>query len=205
MAKIPLFQYDKEESDIEIGVLHVLKTIIQERRSIKRFNGKPVALSDVSAVLEGASWAPNHGCREPWRFVVAAEAGLEAMRNTLKECTIPKWNQLSEEELKQKTAGFGLPGAFVFVIVPEDPRQKERLEDFSAASALIQNAQLLAWEQGIGTCWKTPAWIDAPKFRQALDVKPGERILAMLQFGYYDELPKAKERTPIEEKITYFG
>nr|WP_141719913.1 nitroreductase [Domibacillus iocasae] len=186
-------------------MFNLLKTIIQERRSIKKFNGKSVALSDITAVLEDAAWAPNHGNREPWRFVVAAEKGLEAIRTTIKECTVPKWNMLAPEELEQKTAGFKLPGAFVFVIVPEDLRQKERLEDFSAASALIQNAQLLAWEKGIGTCWKTPAWIDAPKFRQALGVKPGERILAMLQFGYYDELPKAKERTPIEEKITYFG
>ena len=183
----------------------MLKTIIQERRSIKKFNGKPVGASVITELLETAAWAPNHGNREPWRFVVAAEGGLETIRNTLKECTIPKWNTLSPEELEPKIAGFKLPGAFVFVIVPEDPRQKERLEDFSAASALIQNAQLLAWEKGIGTCWKTPAWIDAPKFREAIGVKPGERILAMLQFGYYDELPKAKERTPIEEKITYFG
>jgi nitroreductase len=182
-----------------------IKTIIEERRSIKKFNGRQVAQSDVTAVLEAAAWAPNHGNREPWRFIVAAESGLDAIRTLMKECTIPNWGALSTEELEKKTAGFLLPGAFVFVVVPEDVRQKERLEDFSATSALIQNAQLIAWEQGIGTCWKTPAWIDAPKFRTALGVKPGERILSMLQFGYYNELPKAKPRTPIEQKITYFG
>lgn len=188
-----------------IEVLLLIKKIIEERRSIKKFNGTPVAGSDITAILQDAAWAPNHGNREPWRFVVAVENGLDAIRSVLKECTIPNWKSLSLEELAKKTEGFQLPGAFVFVIVPEDPRQKERLEDFSAASALIQNAQLLAWEKGIGTCWKTPAWIDAPKFRQAIGIKPGERVLALLQFGYYDELPKAKARTPIEEKITYFG
>ncbi|OKL37535.1 nitroreductase family protein [Domibacillus mangrovi] len=181
-----------------------IKTIIKERRSIKKFNGRPVEQSDVTAVLADAAWAPNHGNREPWRFIVAAESGLDAIRTTMKECTIPNWEALSPEELDKKIAGFKLPGAFVFVVVPEDARQKERLEDYSATSALVQNAQLLAWEKGIGTCWKTPAWMDAPKFRTALGVKPGERILAMLQFGYYDELPKAKPRTPIEQKITYF-
>ncbi|OMP66544.1 nitroreductase family protein [Domibacillus epiphyticus] len=182
-----------------------IQAIIAERRSIKKFNGRSVSQSDIVEILDVASWAPNHGNREPWRFIVAAENGLDAIRNTMKECTIPNWGQLPEEEIEKKTAGFKLPGAFVFVVVPEDVRQKERLEDFSAASALIQNAQLLAWGKGIGTCWKTPAWMELPKFRQALDVKPGERILAMLQFGYYDELPKAKARTPIEQKITYFG
>ena len=75
----------------------MLKTIIQERRSIKKFNGQPVAAADVTAVLEDATWAPNHGNREPWRFVVAAENGLTAIRETLKECTIPKWNTLSPQ------------------------------------------------------------------------------------------------------------
>ena len=48
------------------------------------------------------------------------------------------------------------PGAVVFVIVPEDARQKERLEDYAAASMFVQNIMLLAWDKGIGTCWKTP-------------------------------------------------
>lgn len=37
------------------------------------------------------------------------------------------------------------------MIVPEDPRQKERLEDYAAASSFLQNMQLLAWDKGIGS------------------------------------------------------
>jgi len=79
------------------------------------------------------------------------------------------------------------------------------LEDYAAASTLIQNAQLLAWDRGIGSCWKTPAYIEDPKIREVLGVKSGERIISMLQFGYFDEVPKGRERTPVEEKITFFG
>lgn len=65
--------------------------------------------------------------------------------------------------------------------------------------------QLLAWDKGIGACWKTPAWLDNPKFREPMGVKSGERIIGMLQFGYYDLVPKEKPRKSASEIVTIFG
>lgn len=184
--------------------LSVRRAIIS-RRSIKNFNGQPVDLEDLNDILKDALWAPNHGNRNPWRFVVAAEQGYEKMLEVLRDFAIPKWQELSEETLEKQMKKFTGPTAAVFVIVPEDARQKERLEDFAAASALLQNTMLLAWDKGIGSCWKTPGFLDNPKFREVLGAKQGERIISMLQLGYFDEEPKARPRTPIEEVITYFG
>lgn len=184
--------------------LSVREAIIS-RRSVKNFNGQPVDLENILSVLEDARWAPTHGLRNPWRFIVAANQEYVKFQDVLKEYGVPKWKELSEEELEKQMKKFRAPGAVVFVIVQEDVRQKERLEDFAAASALIQNAMLLAWDQGIGTCWKTPPFIDNPKFREELGVKAGERIMSMLQFGYYDDIPKGRVRTPLEELVTFYG
>jgi nitroreductase len=175
------------------------------RRSVKNFNGQPVDIENINSILEDARWAPTHGLRNNWRFIVAANKEYVKFQDILKEYGVPKWKELSEEELEKQMKKFSGPGAVVFVVVQEDVRQKERLEDFAAASALIQNAMLLAWDQGIGTCWKTPPFIDNPKFREELGVKPGERIISMLQFGYYDDIPKGRVRTPLEDVITYYG
>lgn len=175
------------------------------RRSVKNFNGQPVDLENINSILEDARWAPTHGLRNPWRFIVAANKEYIKFQDVLKEYGVPKWKELSEEELEKQMKKFRTPGAVVFVVVQEDARQKERLEDYAAASALIQNAMLLAWDQGIGTCWKTPPFIDNPKFREELGVKPGERIMSMLQFGYYDDIPKGRVRTPLEDVVTYYG
>ena len=70
--------------------------------------------------------------------------------DVLREYGVPKWNELSEEELEKQMKKFKGAGAVVFVIVPEDARQKERLEDYAAASMFIQNIHLLAWDKGIG-------------------------------------------------------
>ena len=175
------------------------------RRSVKNFNGQPVDLENINSILEDARWAPTHGLRNPWRFIVAANKEYIKFQDVLKEYGVPKWKELSEEELEKQMKKFRTPGAVVFVVVQEDARQKERLEDYAAASALIQNAMLLAWDQGIGTCWKTPPFLDNPKFREELGVKPGERIMSMLQFGYYDDIPKGRVRTPLEDVVTYYG
>ncbi|MFD1204942.1 MULTISPECIES: nitroreductase [Sporosarcina] len=175
------------------------------RRSIKNFNGQPVDVENIMEILKDATWAPNHGVRNPWRFVVAANQEYVEFQDVLKEYGVPKWKELSDEELEKQMKKFRTPGAVVFVIVPEDPRQKERLEDYAGASMLIQNAMLLAWDKGIGTCWKTPPFLDNPKFRDELGVKNGERIISMLQFGYFDDIPKGRTRTPIEEIVTYYG
>ncbi|MBY0221206.1 nitroreductase [Mammaliicoccus sciuri] len=184
--------------------LSVREAIIS-RRSIKSFNGQPIEPEIIPEIIEDAVWAPNHGNRNPWRLVVAAGEQYEQILDVLKEFGVANWKQLSDEDLEKQMKKFTSASAAVFVIVPEDARQKERLEDYAAASMLIQNIQLLAWDKGIGTCWKTPGFLDNPKFRERLGIHPGERIISMLQFGYFDAAPKANPRKPVEEIITYFG
>ena len=183
--------------------LTVRDAIIQ-RRSIKLFNGQPVDREMLLSILDDAVWAPNHQLRQPWRFIVACGKELDDLYSVLKEFAIPKWKELSEEDLEKQMKKFTNPGGYVFVVVPEDARQKERLEDYAAASMLVQNIQLLAWDHGIGSCWKTPGYLDNPLFRKALGIQPGERIISMLQVGYFDEMPKPKERKGVEDLVTIF-
>lgn len=171
-----------------------VKEAILQRRSIKKFNGQLVEKEAVLEILDNAKWAPTHGNRQPWRVVVAAGENLPKVHELLRDLAIPKWQELSEDALAKQMQKFTLAGAIAFVLVTEDMRQKERLEDYAAASCYIQNAQLLAWEQGIGTCWKTPGYLDNPKFREVLKAGANERVISMLQFGYFDEAPNAKER-----------
>lgn len=183
--------------------LTVRDAIIQ-RRSVKSFTDQPIQQEEIIRILEDATWAPNHGNRNPWRFIVATGEANETLVDVIKEFAVPNWKQLDEETLAKQLHKFRSIGGVAFVIVPEDVRQKERLEDFGAASALIQNAQLLALDRGIGSCWKTPPFLDHPKFRERLGVQSGERVISMLQFGYAAVESKAKERVAIDELITIF-
>lgn len=183
-----------------------VKEAILQRRSIKLFNGQPVDTQDILDIFDDAKWAPNHGNRQPWRVVLAAGEGLKKLNDeVIRQLAVPNWKDLSADEIATKMMKFTTPGAVAIVIMPEDLRQKERLEDYAAVSSFIQNAQLLAWDHGIGACWKTPGWLDRPDFLEALNIKAGERPIAMLQFGYFDTIPNEKPKKSAEEFVTFFG
>ena len=42
-------------------------------------------------------------------------------------------------------------------------------------------------------------------FAEAIGAKPGERVIAMVQLGYFDKIPAKKTRKPAEEIVTFFG
>ncbi|WP_308531515.1 nitroreductase family protein [uncultured Paenibacillus sp.] len=94
--------------------------------------------------------------------------------------------------------------AHLLVVIEADPRQKYWEDAFSAASALIQNIQLLAWERQVGSVWKTNDWNWDPSFHRKAGVQPHERIVGTLHLGYFDKVPKPKPRTPIEDLLTEF-
>ena len=72
----------------------------------------------------------------------------------------------------------------------------------SAVSALVQNFQLAAWEQGVGTIWKTDPYIYQPEFRSKIGVKPGEKIVALIHAGYPETVPDSRPRTDASELLT---
>ncbi|WP_416148815.1 nitroreductase [Salipaludibacillus sp. HK11] len=179
-------------------VSSIAKTI-RERRTIREFKSDPVSVEAITDILNDAVWAPNHGFREPWRFILfqgeAKEQFIEAVSEASTAEQIKKWGEMKAQYYRN------VPIHLV-VVMKEDPRQKQWEEDFSATSALIQNFQLLAWEKNIGVVWKTNGYNFDPRFHKAIGIEPGEKIVGTLHVGYFDKKPKAKPRTDIEKKLT---
>lgn len=181
-----------------------LEDIIKERRSIKRFKDIPVPIDTIRSLLETSTWAPNHKMTQPWRFVVVHGDS----RLKLAEATRAFMEGKEKDPEKKKAAGqrgynklIGVP-MFVAVIMEENPNPMTREEDYAATSALIQNFSLLAWEQGIGMIWETYGMIHSMEFREALGVKPGEKIIGSLHVGYPDMIPAPRPRNAIDQLLT---
>ena len=177
-----------------------MSQLIVDRRTIKKFKKDDVPVDLISELLEVASWAPNHKLREPWRFVIYNGKGVEVLANLMADVASkgPKMKK-SPEDLKKY---FLSVPTHILVVMPEDPQPFVREEDYAATCALIQNFQLAAWERGLGVFWKTDAYLTLPGFREGVNVKPGEKIAAILHVGYPDMVPNPRKRTPIDEKIT---
>lgn len=165
---------------------------IRERRTIKKFKPDPVSLELICDLLNISVWAPNHGLREPWRFVLFVDEGKQVIVDAIIQNAVKK----RDPEMLLRVP------AYLLVIVNEDARTRERDEDYAAACTLIQNFMLAAWEQGVGVIWKTEPFTYQPGFLQAAGVKEDEKLVGLLQLGYPEVVPEARPRTAAEEKLT---
>ncbi len=165
---------------------------IVARRTIKQFKTDKVSEQTILALLDTAVWAPTHGMRQPWRFIMFVDEG----KKTLVEA-------ITESALKTKDPErlLAIP-AYVAVVMHEDCRQREWEEDLMASATLVQNFQLAAWEKGIGVKWLTEPYTFQPKFRKKIGVQPGEKLIGLLQVGYPETVPEGRERTSAANKMT---
>jgi nitroreductase len=178
---------------------------IRGRRSIRRFNDRKVSTDLIMQILNDAVWAPNHGLREPWRFIyVENTKAKERMADLMLEAgSHLKRIKLLPAKLKQmmKRQIIQIPANLIVVMKEERDSHKQE-EDFAAVCCLMQNVQLLGWEQELGMIWSTMEFIYSPVFYEGIGVKSGERVVGILHMGYFDKTPKPRTRTPAEQKIT---
>lgn len=175
-----------------------LAQTIRERRSIKAgYTDKEVTQETVLALLDDAVWAPNHGLREPWRFIFVSSSEKDGFVDKLVKTFPPEMQE-------NRRNYFSQPAAFLIVVMEEDPRQKQWEENFGAVSSLIQNFQLLAWEKKLGVVWKTNPHIYDPKVRNLLGVQAGEKIAGFLHMGFFEKVPPMRQRTSAENKLTFY-
>lgn len=174
---------------------------IMNRRTIKSFKMDPINPEEIIDLLNVAKWAPNHKLTEPWRFQLYSGEGKEVFAQAYIDSQPKVEGEVSEKAKKKAQYYKDIPIQLV-IIMPEDPRQRRWDEDYGAVSAFIQNFQLAAWERGIGMIWRTNDWVYDPVFREAIGVKPGEKIVGTMMIGYPKHIPKTKARTDIRELVT---
>lgn len=181
-----------------------LAELLKERRSVHQFEQREVPIELVMELMEVAVWVPNYHMTQPWRFIVSYGDGkrrmAEAVRQ-LKELSEPDASKKQEVGRRFYDKIMAIP-MIMTVIMQENPNLIVREEDYASTSCIIHNFSLLAWERGIGLAWETYSWLLSETFRNAMDIKPGEKVLGNLHIGYPARIPKAQPRIPAAERVT---
>ncbi|MCX6062646.1 MAG: nitroreductase family protein, partial [Caldiserica bacterium] len=166
----------------------------------------------VSAVLAAAILAPSGKNRQPWRFVVVADAEKRAqMIRVMRE-------GIADTKARGMETGSAIMTARVmqhapvtiFVFNPEGVHPwtshsvgQSFLEmvDTQSIGAAIQNMLLAAQDLGLGTLWMCDVW---SAYRQ-LSAWLGEtgQLVAAVALGYPDEQPAARPRRPLSEVVRW--
>ncbi|TXC90599.1 nitroreductase [Metabacillus litoralis] len=154
--------------------------IIYSRRTIKSFKADPISMEQISKWLQASTMAPNHKMTEPWEvYLVGPE---------------------TRAALNHKANFFNAP-VVMAVLSKHGSTEVEKAENALATACFVQNFNLIAWEEGVGTFWSSVG--NAQKNREILGVQDEYDVIGVFGVGYPEEISTPKDRTSIEEKIKH--
>jgi nitroreductase len=160
-----------------------------DRRSIRRFEDKPVDAKELEAILEAGKYAPSAVNEQPWHFsVVQRPELLQKINAVTRELFAQSGNLMYEQ--RAKSEGFSpFYNAPLFIIVSCDNAAVAPVQDGALA---LGNMFLAAKSLGIGSCW-----IHAMNYvlesaagrelREELRIPEGYVLVGAGAFGYSTE------------------
>lgn len=155
--------------------------IICTRRSIRRFQQKPISKNHFTHILNAGRLAPSGSNLQPCEFILIENKELV---KTIFPCL--KWagyiSPLGDPNPGEE------PVAYIAVLINLLIKRKDGEVD---AAASIQNMISTAWGYGIGSCWL--ASMDKKRIKKELKIPHHLKLAAMIAFGYPKEQPVPEE------------
>ncbi|ALV63503.1 Nitroreductase family protein [Thermococcus sp. 2319x1] len=145
--------------------------VLKRRRSIRRFQDKPVPREVIEKLLEAAFLSPSSYNKRPWHFIVVDDKEkLEALS-------------------RAKLGASGLKTAPVAIVVTADERKSDVwVED---ASIVAEHIHLASYDLGLGSFWVQirNRMHDGTKsaeeyVRELLGIPENYRVLCIVGVGY---------------------
>jgi nitroreductase len=162
---------------------------IRARRSIRKFQQRPVEREVLARVLEVCSFAPSAKNLQPWRLVVVRDAAI-------REALVPACR--GQAFLAQA------PVVLAFCGKEDDAYQTMGGYWNSLAvdlAILLDEMSLAAQSEGLGTCWIGA--FREEEVKQVLQIPAEVKVVALTPLGYPDEEPVRRPRKELAE-ILYF-
>ncbi|NIM46832.1 MAG: nitroreductase family protein [Candidatus Aenigmarchaeota archaeon] len=175
----------KEEERIPESIISLIKT----RRSVRKYNKKPVDMKLILKILETAGYAPSSGNYQPWEFVVVRNPKIKG--HLVEACYNQKW----------------MLDAPVFIVTCINNRlagatygeRGLRLYGIQSVAAAIENILLAAESLGLSTCWIGA--FSENMVAKILECPEHVRPCAIITLGYSDKKPSMPARQSMEDFV----
>jgi len=196
---------------------HLIESM-KSRRSLRRYQPRPVPREIIEAVLDAAIWAPSAHNRQPWRFVVvdtdatkrhlAASMG-ERLRQDLEADHVPQ--AIIEKDVSRSYERITMaPVIIMLCLTMEDmdhytDEKRNRHELTMAVQSVAmagQNLLLAAHSLGLGACWMCAPLFCADVVQDVLELEKGWQPQGMITLGYPAQ-KRDKTRHPLDTKVLW--
>lgn len=192
-------------------------SVIENRRSIRKYKDTPVAEGDIRRVLEAARLAPSSKNGQPWYFIVAQETAKGELVAAMKA----GMEREQERPLLPESARH-LPAAAHTLAVMEqapvvilvvnplafDPVRHltvdERIGEVCNAQSLgaaLENMSLAATALGLGSLWICDTYFAYPELNRWADTEG--QVMAAMALGYAAEAPAARPRKKWRDTVAW--
>jgi nitroreductase len=182
---------------------------IKERRSVRKFKDTPIDRELLERIFDMALWAPSGVNRQNWKFYVLTGERKEELVSICYssfQYLEPHLQKRFAEKPKiiEATRRFfkRLGKAPVVVCAYFEPANSEDVTSFQNVAAAIQNLLLVAYAEGLGSCWMTGPIEVAAEIDRFLGVDD-LTLVAVIPMGYPDEVPRVPPRRP--DRVIYQG
>lgn len=156
---------------------------IKNRRSIRRFDERPVPEDLVRKIIEAGQWAPSACNRQDWKFIVIDSA------------------EVKERLLRETTAYFvGKAPLLILVIYSNRTDNLEYKDHLLTAAMAIQNMQLAAYSLGLGSCCVNNLPIKS-KLRKVLNIPRHYDPVSLVCLGFPKAVPRPLKRKESLDEI----
>lgn len=175
---------------------------IHRRRTIHTYRPEPLPDGTLDRLLDAAHQAPNHKLTWPWRFTRVGQL-------TREEKLVPLYLRIKAPEGREPSPGLVAklteklmnPAELVVVSVVRCDDPIRAREDYAAASCAIQNLQLAATAEGLGSKWSSGKLAHHAETYAALGIDPeAEEIVGLVWVGVPDKVPTIN-RPPLEQVV----
>ena len=206
-----------------------LDKLIRSRRSIRKWQSKRVSEDLLLKAIELATWAPNAGNQQNWRFYVVLNKGtIESMATATQGIAdqVASWLEADQQQAMaakwRESAGlfrgapaligvaasqYQSPADKVLVTRGKTDARAGQIRDWrNAADSRIQSIAaaityllLLFQQMGLGAVWMTGPMQAKGELEKILHVPQGMELVALIPVGYPDESPAPKARKSVAE------
>jgi nitroreductase len=150
---------------------------VRGRVETREFKPDPVSDAVLHKILEAGRWSPSQRNRQPWHFIVVRD------RDSLKQLAA------------LAPSGAYLADAPVAIVVATEGARLPLVDGTRAISSM----QLVAWEEGLGSCWV--GGVDRDGVKRLLSIPEACEVITVLPFGYPTDTAKRlrKRRKSLEQ------
>ncbi|MGB3713924.1 MAG: nitroreductase family protein [Candidatus Promineifilaceae bacterium] len=195
-------------------------SLIQSRRSIRRYRPDPVPPEIIDRLLVAANWAPSAHNKQPWRFAVITNP--EKKRDLARTMGTRLRQDLTADGLakdkidRDVNRSFGrITAAPLLVLVcltldDMDHYSDNRRRQFEMTMAVQstamagQNLLLAAHALGLGGCWMCAPLFCQDAVKQNLQLPSGWQPQSLIAVGYPDE-KREKSRVSVTDLTLHFS